>query len=106
MCVGSCRSLQSLYFDRFEGGCGPTGSTQSLARGEGGGRPDAMSGEQAHTTSQLAALAAKRKRPKLHASTLRRLTAIPAHKVRHDNRHFPAGLLGGGSGSAAQMSEL
>ena len=36
------------------------------------------------------------KRRKLTRSTLRRLTAIPPHKVRHDNRHFPMVAPGGG----------
>ena len=40
-----------------------------------------------------------RKKPKLRASTLRRLTSIPQHKIRHDNRHFPAGAGTLGSGS-------
>ena len=47
-----------------------------------------------------AQLYAQRKRPKLRASTLRRLTAIPQHKVRHDNRHFPQGATASGASSA------
>ena len=45
---------------------------------------DGAEGAQATATA-----AAHEKRPKLKRSTLRRLTAIPAHKIRQDHRHFP-----------------
>lgn len=43
------------------------------------------------------------KKPKLRATTLKRLTTVAPHKIRHDNRHFPAGagVLGSSSGNPA-----
>ena len=53
------------------------------------------------------AVGAKRRRPKLSRVTMRRLTAVPAHRVRHDNRHFPAGaVLGGSSSGAAALARI
>jgi hypothetical protein len=47
--------------------------------------------EAASEAEQAAKAAAKAasKKPKLHRTTLRRLTAIPSHKMRQDHRHFP-----------------
>jgi hypothetical protein len=54
-------------------------------------------------------LRAPKRRPKsrIKVSTLKRLSTIPPHKVRHDNRHFPTGvLIGGGSNNRSVFQEL
>ena len=53
---------------------------------------------------QPAAIKVRRKR--MSRTTLKRLTSIPAHKIRHNNRHFPAGALVGDKGGSSSLAQL
>lgn len=63
--------------------------------------------DEVFSVGALLGAARKPKGKKMRASTLKRLTVVPPHKVRHDNRHFPAGALsGGGSSSTSTLGSL
>ena len=50
--------------------------------------------------------AIKMRRKRMSRTTLKRLTSIPAHKIRHNNRHFPAGALVGDKGGSSSLAQL